>query len=384
MRSNLKVLHIITSTDVGGAENALYQLVAHADKSRFTMRVISLASKGPVANKIEADGIEVQSLEMKPGRFSIRAFFQLLHHIRSEKPDLIHCWMYHANLFGGFAGWLTRVPVVWGIHHHSAGKSHLKLKSIFILRLGALFSCIPKRILFVSENSLKAHIDLGFDEDKSIVTPNGVDTGHFRPNQNLGNSLRKKLGIPLNVPVIGHVGRFNPAKDHQTFIKASALIIKKMPQARFILCGKNVTEDNTQLFYYLETAGIKTEVHLLGEQLEMQGVYPAFDILIQSSLSEAFPLSLVEAMACGVPCVATNVGDSALIIGETGRLVTTGDHIAIAEKSFSLIKNKKLLKKLGIQARKRIIDKFQITEVTKSMEAIYEDVIKQIHAGIVR
>ena len=345
------------------------------------MQVVSLAEKGKMAGKIEEAAINVRSLNMKAGRFSFRAFSQLLGIIREEKPDLIHCWMYHANLFGGLAGWLTGIPTLWGIHHHSADNSHLKPKTVFVIRLGALLSRIPQKILFVSKSSRKAHNDIGFDAKRSIIIPNGVDTAHFNPDPKSCNSLRKKLGIPSRAMVVGHVGRFDPAKDHETFINTAAGISEELPETHFILCGKNITKENSELLAWINKAGIKSAVHLIGEQLRIEGIYPAFDLLIQSSRTEAFPLALVEAMACGVPCVATDVGDSAVIIGESGRLVRAGDSRALAHEAISLLSDKELLKKLGAQARQRIIENFQITRISKSMESLYEDVIGHKLAG---
>ncbi len=369
------ITHVITSSSIGGAELALYYFLKNSLQSEFTCQVICLTGKGEVAERIEALGVPVIGLDLKSSINSIFSVTRIVREIKRFGTDAVHCWMYHANLLGGLAGRLAGVPVIWGIHHDSLDTALLKRRTILIARLGAYLSrWLPEQVIFCSHSSRQEHIRIGYQEKKTTVIPNGFDTDLFKPNYNAGSIIKKKIGIPSDSPVVGHVGRFNPTKDHLTMIRSAGLIADEHPKTHFIVCGIGVDGENAQLVNWVKDNRIGRQTHLLGQQINMPHIYAAMDILISSSVSEAFPNVIGEAMSCGVPCVVTDVGDSAFMVAGTGRVVPPGDPQKIADAVLELFAKKELRDSLGRSARERVIREFNILNLVKHYSEVYKQV----------
>ena len=174
------------------------------------------------------------------------------------------------------------------------------------------------------------YAERGFDAAKLTVIPNGFDSSRFRPDPAARDEVRREIGVAPDAPLIGLVARYDPFKDHATFLRAAAALVRTRPDARFLLCGNRVDAGNAELVEQIASLGLAEHVRLLGPRRDVQRIYAALDVLAQSSISEAFPLVLGEAMASGVPCAATDVGDSALIVGDTGRIVPPRNPEALA------------------------------------------------------
>ena len=314
----MKILHIITDLLLGGAESVLVEVASRGQRDGHTNVVVSLTDEQPLGERLRTAGIPVMALNMRPNRPDPRAILRLAKIIRAEKPDLIQTWMYHADLLGSVASLFAgRPPIVWGIHHTAADTATLNPRTYQILKLNARLShSIPTRIICCAESAKTSHIDVGYRADRMTVIPNGVDVTRFKSNPTARAELRAELGLADKDFLIGLCARFHMTKDHGTFIKAAGMI----PNAQFLLCGHDVTESNSALMKMIDEAGIRSRCHLLGPRNDMPRVYSALDMLVSSSRSEAFPLTIAEAMACGLPCVVTDVGDSAQIVGETGRV----------------------------------------------------------------
>ena len=184
--------------------------------------------------------------------------------------------------------------------------------------------------------------------------------------------VRRELEIPKDALIIGMASRFHPQKDHQTFIQAAARLRDLTPKVHFLLCGRGVTRDNAQLCEWIAEAGIQAQCHLLGERRDTARLFAAMDIATSSSASEAFPLAVGEGMACGTPCVVTNVGDSALLVGETGTVVAPGDPVALAGAWRDLIEaGPEVRRSLGIAARRRVQQHFDMSAIVERYQAIY-------------
>ncbi len=195
-------------------------------------------------------------------------------------------------------------------------------------------------------------------------------------------SVREELGIPADANLIGIAARFHPQKDHLNFIRAAARLQKQIPQIQFLLCGLDIAWQNSQLVGWIETAGIRACCHLLGVRRDMSRLFTAMDIATTASLSgEAFPLVIGEAMACGTPCVVTDVGDSALIVGETGIVVPPGDPGVLAEAWRRLIEAGPVeRRRLGLAARRRVQLYFALPAIVERYQTIYA----QLAAGALR
>jgi glycosyltransferase involved in cell wall biosynthesis len=377
----LKVTHIITGLSAHGAETMLYRFLSASNPQEYQNEVISLTDRGTMAGRIESLGVPVRVLGMRPGVPNPIAIMRLAKMLRKSRPQLVQTWMYHANLLGGLAARLAGdVPVVWGIHHTRIDRRATKRLTALTVRAGAWLSeRVPARIVCCSKASEEAHVELGYAQGKMRVIPNGIDLEEFRPDADAGCALRKALGIPSEASVIGLAARFHPHKDHKTFFQAAGLLHKEFPGVHFVLCGDGVVAENHEVAAQVAAAGLRGHCHLLGARSDMQHIYAALDIAANSSLSEAFPLALGEAMACGVPCVATEVGDCATIIGDTGKIVPPQRPELLARAWSELLKDgAEARRKLGVAARARVARYFSLRVCVEQYEALYQSIRQEV------
>ncbi len=371
----IKVMHIITTLGPAGAETMLTRVASGMDATRFENEVVSLTRILDLAEGVRGMGVRVRTLGMKTGVPNPLLVMRLAQWIRESKPDVIHTWMYHANLVGALAARLAcDVPVVWGIHHNALDPRVDKRRTMLVNRVCAFLSRkLPARIVCCSEASLRIHKKLSYANEKLEVIPNGFDLEQVKPDPAARVSVRAELGIPAETLLIGIAARFHPQKDHLNFVRAAARLHRQMPGIHFLLCGLDITWQNSRLAGWIEAAGIRDCCHLLGVRRDMSRLFAGMDIATTASLSgEAFPLVIGEAMACGTPCVVTDVGDSALIVEETGIVVAPGDPDALAEAWRNLIEaGPRVRRRLGIAARRRVQQHFALSAVVERYQTIY-------------
>lgn len=376
----MKVFYIITNLSTGGAEMMLYKLLTKINRERFEPAVVSLVGMGTLGEPIEALGIPVYSIGMQPGKPTIAALWQLNNLLHQLKPDLVQGWMYHGNLAAQLASSFSSVrqPVLWSIHHSLYALTSEKKMTAAVIRLCGCISKLPTKVIFVSKISKLQHEALGYCSENSCVIPNGFNTTVFIPSAEAKLSVRSELGLDEESLLIGLIGRYHPLKDHVSFLKAAALLLQINPSINFVLVGREVDYNNQDLRSLLEEIGLEKNVHLLGERNDIPRLTAALDIACSSSVSEAFPLAIGEAMSCGVPCVVTDVGDSAWIVGDTGRVVPPRDTQAFVDAWKYLIDlGGEGRKVLGQTARARIIQYFSLESVVSQYEALYESVMAQ-------
>jgi len=362
---------------------ALYKLLSKLDGKLFDSVVISLSDSGsPVQERIEALGVPVYSLSMQPGRPTPAAAWRLIRRLYKIRPNLIHGWMNHANLVATLASasLLKRVPVVWGIRQSLDLKAEEKLAGM-IIRIGALLSAWPERILYVSRVAANQHEAIGYRADRRFVIPNGFDCERFQPDTGARASVRAELGLGEETPLIGLIAVYRPMKDHANFLAAASLLIKQGSTTHFLLAGYGVDYSNKELSSKVSTLNLRDRVHLLGERHDIPRLSAALDIgCSSSSWGEGFPNVVGEAMACGVPCVVTDVGDSPWIVGETGWVVPPRDPVALAEAWGSALRmGRGARTELGERARVRIVANFSIDEAVRQYEELYREVINGTH-----
>lgn len=355
----------------------LFKLLSATDLSRFPSQVISLTDRLSTVERIERLNVKVHTIGMTKNIISLKKFIDLILILKREKPALVQTWMYHADLLGGTAARLAslKTPVIWGLRHGNLEPGESKPSTRLILRCCARLSrFIPNQIICCSNSSRKIHQQLGYPERRMVVIPNGFDLESYKPDPEQRKKVRNKLKIQENTVVIGSVGRFHPQKDYQTFIRAAAITAKKHDaRIKFILCGEQLIPENKTLIQWIDESGLPMEnIELLGGISDMATFFPVFDIAALTSVSgEGFPNVLGEAMACEVPCVATDVGDSAWIIGDTGRTAPPSHPEAMAEAWSDLINaGPEQRKKLGRKARERIEKKFSLKNIVRQYEKI--------------
>ena len=374
----MRVSHIITGLNTGGAEMMLNKLLGAMSKEEFEQDVISLTDIGPIGAKIRSYGVRVGALGMRRGVPNPLAVLKLAVWLRRSRPAVIQTWMYHADLIGGLAGKLAGgIPVAWGIRHSNLDPQGNKCSTIWTAKASAKLSpYLPDRIVCCSEASRREHTRLGYTSEKMVVIPNGFDLDLFRPNKEARLTVRQELGIPENALLIGLVARFDPLKDHRNFVKAAIMLHTTKPTAHFLLCGDRITWDNAVLAQWIDAASLSGHFHLLGRRKDIPRLVAALDIATSSSFGEGFPNVLGEAMACGVPCAVTDVGDSALIVRDTGRVVLPRDPTALAAAWHDLIEQGEDIRlRLGEAARRRIKENFSLPIITSRYENLYRKMV---------
>jgi glycosyltransferase involved in cell wall biosynthesis len=375
----MKILHLITGLGYGGAESMLLNLLSHFRKEGIENHVVSLTGDGPTGQQIRAQGIPVETLNMSRGRFSISGFQKLLQIIQKTRPDVLQTWLYHADLVGGLtrlAG--SQVPVVWGVHHTARALHLLKPSTRFVIRVNCMIShFLPSRIICCSESAYQSHLAMGYPAGKMHIIPNGVDAVRFRPDIASRIVLRRQLGVAEDTVLIGHSGRFVPAKGHALFIRAAWILHQSYPDVHFVMCGKEVEPGNSRLWEWIMTAGLSSQVHLLGPLPNLEKMLQGLDFFVSSSMSEALPLTVAEAMACQIPCVVTDAGDQGMLIGDTGILVPSESAAALADGCCQMLAMPESQRhSLGHAARTRILEAYALEEAARRYFEVYQQLLE--------
>jgi len=371
----MKLIFIITGTGVGGAETMLQKVLTRLSP-KFKPHVISMIPVGKIGEKLRALGISVESLDMRRGVPNPIALMHLIRRLRDLRPDVVHTWMYHADLMGGVAARRAGVPALaWAIRHSNLGPAGNKSQTLVVRANAFLSHRVPDRILCCSEAARNIHVAFGYAPEKMVVVPNGFDLAHFKPDPNARLSVRAELGLSLETRLVGLIGRWDPQKNHAGFLSAVAAVHLRRPDVHFLLAGQGVDAANETIQRTLAANDLAPATHLLGQRDDIARLMAALDVFASSSsYGEAFPNVLGEAMASGVPCAVTDVGDSAYIVGDTGRVVSSGDMEGLANAIDSLLEMPaEGLRILGARARARVAEHFEIGKIVRQYEAFYEE-----------
>lgn len=369
-----RILHVITGLNTGGAEAMLAKLVGGMDRKRFASQVLCLLAPGPMAEAVLAAGVRVESLGLSRGLPTPGALWRAVGAVRRFKPDLVQTWLYHADLLGLAAAKLGGVPrVAWNIRCSDMELDKYRRLTRWTLRLNARLSGVPDVVLANSEVAVRVHQGLGFHPRRWEVVPNGFDTDLYRPDPAARAALRAEWGIPADAPVAGMVARFDPMKGHETFFAAAAEAARAVPGLHFVLCGDGVEEGEPALDRLVESAGLAGAVRLLGRRSDVPRVMAALDVhVLSSSFGEGFPNVVGEAMSCGVPCVVTEVGDAAGVVGDAGVAVAPRNPRALAMALRSILSMRPGERaELSRKARQRVLDRFSLAAVVRRYEDIY-------------
>ncbi len=371
-----KIIHIITGLNDGGAEAVLHRLCA-IDKASYHV-VISLMDEGKYGPLLREAGIEVYCLNMPQGRVTLSGLWQLLKVLRKCKPDVVQTWMYHADMIGGVVAKFAGVKnIVWGVHHTTLLKGESKRSTIYIARINAFLShFVPNKIIYCAEKSREVQEFIGFKRSKGVVVPNGYNISDFQPSEEGRSSFRKEFGIEDDVFLIGHVGRYDPQKDHKNLVEAIAEVEQKRNALKVVLVGSNLDNANHILVAKISEHNLINDFMLIGRRNDIPNVMNGFDLFVLSSaFGEAFPNVLNEAMACGTPCVTTDVGDAGVIVGDIGWIVEPRNpqQLAIAiENAIHEFKSETpawLARKAA--ARNRIVENFSIEKMMEGYHGVW-------------
>ncbi len=378
MKNKFRLYFVITGLGTGGAEMMLYKVLSGINREIFDLKVVSLMDTTTLRDKFEQINIPVEVLGMPRGIPDPRGLFRLVRLFRKERPDLVQTWMYHADLLGGLAAKMAgNIPVVWNTRHSNLDPRLDKWTTILTAKLcGFISPFLPRKIICCAEKARETHVAIGYDPQKMIVIHNGFDLSQFRPDGKAREKIQRELSIAPDAVVIGLVARYHPHKDHKNFLEAAELLIKRRQNVHFLLCGLGVDHENKEIGKELQGKNLGASLHLLGIRNDMPTITAAFDIATSASCTEAFSNAIGEAMACGVPAVVTDVGDSAFIVGNTGKVVPPGKPEELSRAWQEMIDiGKEEREKLGDLARERVQALFSLETIVGKYEKIYRDIL---------
>lgn len=366
-----KILWITTGLGTGGAEMMLTQLISGLPNHAHT--VISLTMGGKYVEPLRKAGATVHTLDMPAGKPTPQALWRLLQLARQIRPTIIMGWMYHGCLAALLTRVVTRARVIWNIRQSLYDLSLEKRGSALVIRALAWLSRFPQIITYNSQVSARQHEAIGYQARKTRLIPNGFDLEKWHPRGNGSKSAVPGLtGVnePDGAFYIGRFGRYTAMKDYPTFLEAAALIAKDVPQVRFLLAGTGVDAANGELTGQISRLGLTKHVQLLGERHDLPALTASLDIVVSSSaFGEGFPNVVGEGMACGVPVVATDIGDTAWVMEEVGRLVPAKNPVALAQACLDLLHlSPEERHRIGLAGRSRIERCFSLKSVLSQFE----------------
>jgi glycosyltransferase involved in cell wall biosynthesis len=371
----VRILHIITTLAHGGAQSVLMQLLEGWEDRSDQQMVISLMGRAQLSAKIEALKIPVDHIRLHPGKLQPIKLLKLIRIIRTYKPDVIQTWLYHSDLLGSIAARLAgNMPIVWGVHHTTTDWKSVGLSTWIVVRLlSRLSTYVPSIIVCCSQSTFQEHVALGYPREKMAVIPNGIDINRFRPNKSARTLLRKELSLSNNTKLIGMFARYHPQKDHLTFLQAAGILVKLNPNVHYVLAGEGVDISNNDMRAQISEQGLEDNIHLLGSRNDIPLLAAGIDIAtLSSSFGEALPQVIGEAMACGIPCVATNIGDTAVLVGNGGIIVQPKDPQDLADAWQSILElSNEQYRRLSNLACERIVEFYNSRDMIREYKSIY-------------
>ena len=370
----MKVLHVITTTDIGGAEMVLASLLPPLQQRGIEAMVVSLRATGSIGKSILDSGVPVVSVGLDRELPGLRQLVRLRRVVKEFQPDVCMGWMYHGALASLAIGNRRGTSVLWGIHQVDLDPSVTRLRTRVIGRVLASASRCPDRIIFCSDAAERKHREFGFS-GRHIVIRNGFDPSTYYPSQLDRVSVREEIGIPPGAIVIGNINRFHPIKDHMTFFRAVAILQRNGVGWHYLCAGAGMTDDNPELLDLIrQTAAQPENIHLLGARKDVPRLLRALDALVSSSISESFPMIVGEAMATEVTCVVTDVGDSATLVGDSGVVVEVGKPELLADALLMAVQEKRMT--CGRKARSRIVNTFDVASTARQYEETFRSALK--------
>jgi len=370
----IRLFFLIRSLDPGGAERQLIELVKGLDKKLFSITVATFYDGGALRLEVDKlEGIRIISLKKKGRWDALPFFFRLLRDTRKMKPDIIHGYMGIANELSLLLGKILHAKVVWGARSSNVDFSRYDWAARWSFKIGAYLSSFPDLIIVNSWAGQKHHIAHGYSGKNMVVIPNGIDIEYFKPFVEERERVRTEWSVEKKTKLIGLIARLDPMKDHKNFLHAAALLIQKRQDVKFVCVGDGPPLYKHELMALSESLNLGNRLICAGTRRDMPAVYNALDIATLCSYGEGFPNVIGEAMACGVPCVVTDAGDSARIVSETGVVVSPRDPTALFhgfESCLARLEDPDIHQK----CRQRIVQEFSqsrmVNSTTRALESL--------------
>ena len=372
----MKVLHVITGLEQGGAETVLQRVVTTSPSIDHT--VVSMTSSGALGQRLRELGVAVHSLEMKRGRITLSGIMRLFRVVQQTAPDVVQTWMYHADFVGGVVARLAGIrALIWGVRNTSLDPRLASRKTRMIAKWCARLSgLLPTAIVANSVVASRVHIAMGYRADRFRIIPNGFDLNRYCPDLQARKRIRVNWGVSDDEPLVGMVARWDPYKDHSTLFAALRQLLDEGIEFKCVLVGTGMDANNDALAELMKRMDLRGRVILAGSREDIPAVMNGLDLHVLSSASEAFPNVVGEAMACGTPCVVTDVGDAALIVGDTGWVAPPRDQQELSnrikEALFVLANHERSV--VSLRCRTRISDNFGLERMVNAYETLWASV----------
>lgn len=376
----MRILHVITSLGRGGAETQLRVIAVASRDAGYEVKVVSLLSGGENAELLREAGIDVEDLGMKRGVPTLGALLKLVRIMRQWQPDIVHGWLYYAELMLSVARLFAFRPAMfWNVRCSVLDPNDHPKLLFFIIKLLARWSEYPKGIVVNSQAGIDFHVGLGYQRENWCYIPNAIDTDKFAPSEKKRSEVRGELAITDDTLVVALVARFHAMKDHQGFVASLPYIFENVENVKVVMVGDGVDQENAELLNWIEATDLPSDkVLLLGGRGDVDRLQASWDVAVSSSYSEGFSNTVAEAMSSGVPCVTTDVGDAAWLVGNTGIVVPARNPRALADAVVTMLQNPPSVKdKLGKSARQRILDNYSVTAVVQRYIDIYKAALRQ-------
>jgi len=368
----IRIVHIITGLGSGGAENMLYKLLKYSDKSKYYHEVISLMDEGVIGKRIRDEGVKIHSLNVSKANI----FKSILYARRICKDfDIINTWLYHADLFGFvIAKLLLKKKLIWNIRHSNLDKNANKSRTLMIVKINSLLSKFVDYITYNSNKAYETHKMNGYINNKYNIIPNGFELDKFKFISSNRKETRAKLNISNEEKVLITVGRWDIQKDYYTLFKAVNELAMKITDFKLLMVGTNLDYSNKELLELVSKYNLMDNILLLGKRDDIPELLSAADIYLSSSLGESFSNAIGEAMACALPCIVTDVGDSRIMVDRFGAVVPPRNYLLMAEKIINYINDDNLGR--SFESRNRIINNYEIKKIVIEFEdKVYKNLL---------
>jgi glycosyltransferase involved in cell wall biosynthesis len=372
-----KVTFLIRDLNYAGAQRQVVTLAKALNKECFDISVLHHYSNGPLEKDLKDANIVTISLE-KWSRWDIVAFFwHLVKDLKRIKPDILHGYLGDANLLTIFLKpFFPSTKMIWGLRNsNNENPNQYGWVGLLLDKLNCLLSPLADLIIVNSHAGRAYSLTKGYPAEKMVVIPNGIDTECFKPDREARARVRAEWKISVDTLLLGVVGRLDPMKDYPNFLQAAALLCQERKNIVFVCVGKGPEDYARELQQLTAQLSLSEQVIWAGTRADMPAVYNALDIYVSASAyGEGFSNALGEAMACGLPCIVTDVGDSAWIVGDTGVVVPPKNPQALANAIRQMIET--IDDRHQESIRQRIINHFSVPELAKKTEAVFCQVLK--------
>jgi glycosyltransferase involved in cell wall biosynthesis len=369
----MRVLFVTRALVHGGAERQLTTLAAGLSARGHAVAIATFYDDNPLQAALEGSGVELHVLH-KRGRWDTIPFLvRLVRFARAWRPDVVHPYMAASNLIVTALKPLLRAPVVWGVRYGEGDFSRYDRLTRWVYAIERRFARFADAVIANSEAGRRHALAFGCSPEKVVVVPNGIDSTKFRPDAHKRAEIRAEWSVPESARLIGIVARFDPMKDHDTFLRAGAIVAAKSSEdVRFALIG---TGEQPSLAALARALGIAQRVRMVPLGGDVVAMDNALDVAVSASaMLEGFSNAVAEAMACGTPAVVTDVGDSRKIVDDGRFVVPPRDPQLLAA---AILRMLGALPEKRATVRERIVTEFSVERLVARTEQLLRAQIRR-------